>query len=105
MMADSSGGINVIQLIMDAVAIGTGLITVFFLLRLNLRIGGKINSALWFFIWGMMANTSAILWSTFFVHVYTFNGLEFDMHHFLMTLGMMFFIVSTSRFFSIVKGE
>ncbi len=99
-----AGSVNYIQLIFDVVAIATGIITVFFLLQLNSKVGGKLNSALWFFIWGMVANISAIIWSIFFGHVYVLVGMEFDLHHFLMTVGMIFFIISTSRFFSIVKN-
>ena len=89
----------------DIVAICIGLIAIIFVVRLNRKLGGKIKSALWFFLLGVFINMFAMLWTAFFGHVYTLGTVTFDVHDVFMAVGMIFFILSAYRFSLLVPRE
>lgn len=91
-----------VQSILDFIAVLIGVITIYSLIRLNKRLGGKLSSAIRFFNFGMAANVLAIVWSTFWEHEYMLAGVTFDIHHLFMTVGMILFIISTRKFFGLV---
>ena len=95
---------NVIELIIDFGAIIIGFGAIYLLIRLNQTLGGKIKSALWFFVLGVLSNVVAILWSLFLDHMYNIGGTMFNIHQFFMTVGMIFFIISTHRFSSLIQS-
>ena len=74
-----------------------GLFSIFLIFKLNRKIGRKIRIALRFFILGVLANVTAILWTSFWGHTYTIGTVEFDVHNVFMTIGMVFFIISTYK--------
>lgn len=92
------------QTALDLTVIIIGFIAVYSLIRLNKKLGGKLSSAIRLFNIGMFINISAILWSTFWGHVYTVAGMSFDIHHLLMSVGMIFFIISTHKFSGLVAS-
>ena len=94
-----------IQILFDVVAALAGIIAIYHLVCLNRKLGGKLSDALRFFNLGVLANVLSIVWSTFSSHaIYTLGTITFDVHHVLMSLGMIFFIISTHKFSSLVKG-
>ncbi len=97
---------NVLQVqgVLDFFAILLGVIAIYSLIRLNKKLGGKLSSAVKFFNLGMTANVLAIVWSTFFGHMYNVTGQTFDIHHFLMTVGMILFIISTRKLSGLVAS-
>lgn len=97
-----SGASNFLQFSIDILAAVIGLFAVLVVIRLNRRLGGKISKALTFFILGVFCNILAIVWSVFFGHVFLVGGMNFNLHQNLMSLGMIFFIVSTTKFSKLV---
>ena len=97
--------VNFVQLVIDIAAILIGFFAIYLLVKVNRKLGGKINTALQFFVWGVLSNIAAILWSLFFEHTYVVAGMAFDIHQLLMTLGMIFFILSTHRFSSLIQNS
>lgn len=93
-----------IQSILDLIAIIIGVIAIYSLIRLNQKLGGKLSLVVKFFNLGMAANVLAIIWSTFFGHIYTVAGVSFDIHHLLMSVGMIFFILSTRKLLGLVAN-
>jgi len=87
------------------VAICIGLVAIILVIRLNRKLGGKINSALWFFSFGVFINMFAMLWTAFLGHTYTLGTMTFDVHNVFMALGMIFFILSAYRFSLLVPRE
>ncbi len=92
---------NIFQGSLDAFAVAIGLVAIYLLIKLNRKLGGKLSGALRLFNLGMAANVVAITWSSFSGHVYVVGGIPIDIHHFFMTLGMIFFIIATNRFSSL----
>ena len=89
----------------DVVAVCIGLIAIVLVVRLNQKLGGKIRSALRFFLLGVFTNVFAMLWTAFFGHTYTLGALTFDVHDVFMAIGMIFFIFSAYRFSLLVPRE
>lgn len=87
-----------VDIIVDVAAVIIGLAAIYFVLRLNKSLGGKIKSALRFYILGIFANVFAMIWTAFFGHTYTIGAVTFDIHNVFMAIGMVFFTVSTYRF-------
>jgi hypothetical protein len=95
-------GVLQVQGVLDLIAILVGVVAIYSLLRLNKKLGGKLSSAIRFFNLGMASNVLAIIWSTFLGHIYTIGGISFDIHHVLMSVGMIFFILSTRKLSGLV---
>lgn len=92
------------QNVLDFIAILVGVIAIYYLTRLNQKLGGKLSGAIMYFNLGMAANVLAISWSIFWGHIYTIAGAGLDMHHVLMSIGMIFFILSTRKLSGLVKN-
>lgn len=102
---EAIGGGDAVTLLVESIAVIVGFIAVYLLLRLNTRLGGKINAALRFFILGVLSNVLAIVLSELGYHQYAFGTLTIDIHHVLMAIGMIFFVISTRRFSSLISNE
>lgn len=89
----------------DIVSVFIGLVAVILVVRLNQKLGGKIKSALWFFLSGVFANVFSILVAAFVGHTYVLAGATFDIHDAFMALGMAFFTLSAYRFSLLVPRE
>lgn len=92
------------QTILYVIAVIIGVVAVYLLIRLNRRLGGKLNIALRLFVGGVISNTVAIIWTLSGGPMFSVGGALFDVHHLLMTLGMIFFIFSVHRFSSLVSA-
>ncbi len=95
---------NYAELAINIAAIVIGFLSMYLLIRLNRQLGGRIQTALWFFVLGVLANVAAILWSLFFEHTYIVANTTFDAHQLLMTIGMIFFILSTRKFSLLIRN-
>ena len=87
-----------IDLIIDVVTIIIGLASIYIIIRLNRNLGGKIKSALQYFVWGVAINIVAVVYTTVLSHTLTIGGISVDAHNLLMAFAMIFFILSTYRF-------
>ena len=111
-----------LELIVDIIASIIGLVSIGLLLGLNRKIGGRISGALRWFVAGIVCMILAFIWSAIFGHgidmVNTANNMHMtmttisfgfqptiDIHHLLMTIGMIFFILSAQRFSSLVSNN
>ncbi len=103
-MAPTVGYVIGVQGVVDFIAIMVGIIAIYSLIRLNEKLGGKLSGAIRFFNLGMAANVLAILWSAFLGHMFIIAGMEVDAHHFLMSIGMIFFILSTRKLSGLVQS-
>lgn len=102
MMDTATGASSALQNGINTVAIIIALFAVIMAVRLIHKLGGRINQAIRYFILGIVCNAAAIGWSLFFGHVYLFGGVFFDVHQNFMSLGMIFFIISTLKFYRLI---
>ncbi|OGI95372.1 hypothetical protein A2917_02285 [Candidatus Nomurabacteria bacterium RIFCSPLOWO2_01_FULL_42_17] len=103
-MVPVASGVLQFQTVLDTIAILVGIVAIYSLLRLNKSLGGKLSSAIRFFNLGMAANVVAIIWSTFYGHMYIVAGATLDIHHLLMSVGMIFFVISTRKLSGLVAN-
>lgn len=103
MIPITSGSVPV-QSILDFIAVLAGVVAIYYLFRLNKRLGGKLSGAIRFFNLGVASNVLAIAWSTFLGHLYIVAGISLDIHHLLMSVGMIFFIFSTHKLSELIQG-
>lgn len=87
------------------ISIVASVITIVYLLHLNSRIGGKISTALSFFVGGIAINAIAIVWTAFIGHYMTIDGFQFDVHDSLMGIGMIFYILSAHQFSKLISAS
>lgn len=93
------------QIFFDVIAVLAGIVAIYHLVCLNRKLGGKLSGALKFFNLGVLSNVLSIAWSTFSSHaIYIIGTVTFDIHHVFMSLGMVFFIISTHKFSSLIQG-
>ena len=95
---------GVLQLGISVVAITVAVFAAIMAFRLVHKLGGRINQAIRYFILGIACNASAIVWSIFSGHIYLFGDVYFDIHQNLMSLGMVFFIISTLKFSRLIQN-
>lgn len=119
--------IMTLELAIDIVATILGFISIFLLVRLNRNLGGKMNTAVRLFIGGIVFMVLAFAWTMVFGHVGVeltvggmgaMEGMEgmgaggmqadgdryVDAHHILMAIGMIFLILSSRKFSSLVNN-
>ena len=94
----ATAGFGQVDLIVSSIAIFIGLVSIYLIIKLTKNLGGKIKSALQFFILGVSANILAMIWNILFGHTFTISIITVDAHNILMAIGMIFFIISTYRF-------
>ena len=98
MMDAATSASSGLQFGINMVAIIIAVFAVIMAVRLVSKSGGRINRAIRYFILGVACNALAIGWSLFLGHVYLFGNVCFDIHQNFMSLGMLFFIISTFKF-------
>lgn len=95
---------NSMQLGIDIAALFVGALAVATVIRISRRLGGRVKEALRYFTIGITSNIAAIVWSLFFGHSYMVAGFHIDVHQNLMSIGLIFFIISAIKFSKIVQN-
>lgn len=85
-------------LIIDIVGIVTGIVAIITVTNLNKILSGKLSGALKVFMWGIILMILAFIYTVVFTRLALLPKPAVDIHHLLMTIGMIFFIVSAKKF-------
>lgn len=85
-------------LIIDFIGIATGLVAVLMVQNLNKVLAGKLSGALKVFMWGVFFMIFAFMYTVIFTRLKLLSAPPIDIHHLLMTLGMILFITSAKKF-------
>lgn len=89
------------ELIIDIIGITIGAIAIY-MVAVH-RVGGRVGSAVSLFVWGVLFQMLAFLHTIVFSRLALFPKLPTDVHHLLMAVGMIFFVLSARQFASIVR--
>jgi hypothetical protein len=96
-----------IHILIELVGLGIGIITLLRISLLKKQLGGRVGSALNYFMGGILWMTIAFVYTLFHQRLNTplkgqlaFMGI--DLHHLIMLVGMVFFILSTREFLKII---
>ena len=93
-----------LQFGIDITALLIGGLAVMTIFRIMRQPGGRVNQALRFFTVGIVFNMLAIVWSLSSGHPFQIFGFYLDMHQNLMSVGLVFFIISALRFAKITSN-
>lgn len=93
------------ELIIDAIGILVTGSSVLILFDLKNKLRGRIGSALNFIMIGVLFNAAALMWDFVFSRlVQPPEGLP-DIHHFLMIIGTIFFVIAAHNFSKVAQPE
>ena len=90
-------------LIIDVSGVAIGLISVLKMLKLNRMLGGKIGGAVNLVVGGVILNMIAFLWTIIFTRLKLFPAPPLDVHHLLMTVGMVLFVFAARKLFTLIQ--
>lgn len=90
-------------LILDIIGILVGLLSIYIIFHLNRKIKGDIGKALNFFIFGIGFMILAFIWTIIFTRLKLIPSPAIDVHHLLMIIGMIFFVISITQFAKLTK--
>ena len=87
---------NAILAVVDIVGIVVGLVSVGMIVNVLKEVGGVMGKALVLFVIGMVFQVLALIWTLVFSRL-DISEPFFDIHHLLMTTGLIFFVVSSIK--------
>lgn len=96
---------SIAGMLIDSVGIVVGLFFIYLIILKGRLIGGGVKEALNFTIWGVIFNITALSLTllTDRLKIIALPVEMVDIHHLLMTVGMIFFLVSAKRFTDLFK--
>lgn len=97
---------SIVGIIIDGVGILIGLFSIYLIMVRGKLIGGNVKEALNLVVWGIIFNIIALLVTLLAsrLKIITLPAEVIDLHHALMTVGMVFFIVSAKKFSDLFKS-
>ena len=90
-------------LVLDILGVLVGLVSIYIIFHLNKKIKGDVGKALNFFICGISFMMLAFIWTIIFTRLKLVPAPPIDVHHFLMAIGMIFFVMSILQFARLTK--
>lgn len=90
-------------IIFDIIGIIIGIISIITIRKTSKMLGGRVAGALSLFTWGVVAMVLAFAWTLFFSRLQLWTA-PLDVHHILMTIGMILFVLAARRFSSLIIG-
>mgnify|MGYP001579675146 CR=1 FL=1 len=100
---NSMNPILIATLTIDVIGVLVGIVAIFVILSARQQIGGDVGKGLTIFIWGILSMILAFIYTIVFTRLKLVAAPPVDIHHALMTVGMLLFIVSAMRFFKTAR--
>lgn len=96
--------IFIVTVTIDLIGILVGVISIGIVAKTRSQLGGVVGKGLNILIWGVLFETSAFIWTIVFSRFKLFPApFGLDIHHLLMTVAMVLFVVAALRFSKIAK--
>lgn len=90
-------------LVFNYAGVFIGVLCIVWILVSLRSIGGKIAQPMYFMLFGVLLQVTAFIYTLFFSLYKIYPAPSIDFHHGIMTLGMLFFIVSAKKFSDLAK--
>jgi hypothetical protein len=90
-------------LIFDIIGILIGLVSIFVVSGLKSKIGGSMGKAFNLFIAGILSMMLAFLYTIVFSRLKLLTAPHIDVHHLIMTVGLIFFMLAAMKFANLTK--
>lgn len=85
-------------LFIDIIGVMIGIISITTMFGLKKNLGGRIGATLNLVMGGVLFNILAFGWTIVFTRLKLFIPPSIDVHHFLMTIGMILFVLAARKF-------
>ena len=89
--------------LLDLFGIVVGIVSIWVIAGTKKTVGGKVGEALDLFMFGILAQILAFTWTLVFSRLKLIPAPSLDIHHLLMAVGMILFVLSTKKFASLTK--
>lgn len=90
-------------LTIDIIGVAVGFFSVVKMFKLNRTLGGRMGNAINLVLGGVVSNILAFLWTIAFTRLKLLPAPILDVHHFLMTIGMILFVLAARRFSVLIQ--
>lgn len=85
-------------LIIDIIGVGIGVICLWVIISTSSKVGGQVGSAFNWVLLGILFQMAAIVYTIIFTRLKLFPALALDIHHGLMVIGLILFVVAAKKF-------
>lgn len=90
-------------LMIDFIGVVAGLFSLGVIFIASSKVGGQVGSAFNLILWGILFQLSAIIYTIIFTRLKLLPALPVDIHHALMTIGLLLFVIAAKRFSDLAK--
>ena len=92
-----------VTLSIDIIGVLVGIISIVTIVNVKRQLGGVVGSGISIFVLGVLSMMLAFLWTIIFTRLKLFTPPAIDIHHALMTVGMILFVISATKFSKTLK--
>jgi len=85
-------------LVIDIIGVTAGLLSVGVILSASKKIGGQVGSTFGLVLAGIFFQMAAIIYTIVFTRLKLFPAPAVDVHHALMTIGLILFVWAAKKF-------
>lgn len=85
-------------LAIDIIGVATAILSLIIIINASRKIGGQIGSSFNLILWGILLQMSAIIYTIIFTRLKILPAPPIDIHHGLMVIGLVFFVVAAKKF-------
>lgn len=89
---------TIAALIIDIVGVLAGVISIGVILSSSRTVGGQVGSAFNLVLIGILFQMSAVIYTIVFTRLKLFPAPVVDIHHGLMVIGLVFFVMAARQF-------
>lgn len=90
-------------LLIDFIGVAAGLICLWIIASASSKIGGQVGSAFNLVLGGIIFQMAAIVYTIIFTRLKLFPAPPVDIHHALMVIGLILFVISAKKFSDLTK--
>lgn len=90
-------------LFIDITGVIIGIVSISMMIGLKRSLGGRIGVAVNLVVGGVTFNIFAFVWTIVFTRLKLFPAPLLDVHHLLMTVGMILFVIAAKKFSSLTQ--
>lgn len=85
-------------LMIDFIGVTAGLICLWVIVSASSKVGGQVGSAFNLVLGGILFQMAAIIYTIIFTRLKLFSAPPVDIHHALMVIGLILFVISAKKF-------
>lgn len=92
-----------VVLLIDMIGVLAGVVSIAVIFNASKIIGGQVGSAFSLVLFGILFQMSAVIYTIIFTRLKLFPAPSIDIHHALMVIGLIFFVIAAKKFSQVSK--